>query len=600
MARYFPHVDWGLEGKPKPKVTIEKVRRILLYFRPYWKLSLIVLLCILLGALLGLVQPLLIKQILDVALPTGDKSLLHLLVLGMVVTPIVAGLVGVGQQYVNTLIGQSVMFDLRNQMYDHLQKMSLRFYSSTKTGDILSRVNNDVGSLENVVTDTLSSMFSNITIFITTLGLMLYLDWRLSIVALLIIPFFVIPTQKVGNLNYSARKEAQSKLGELSSFMQETLNISGAMLVKAFGKREWELQRFKLTNQQLMSLQIRQRMIGRWFFMILGALTAAGPAFIYWYGGLQVISAELTIGTVVAFTAYLTRLYAPVAAIANIHVNIQGSVGLFERLFEYLDMEIDIKEKPEAVKLKDIKGNITFRDVSFGYIPEQPVIKNISFEVNPGQVVALVGPSGSGKTTISSLVPRFYDPDKGQVIIDGYDLRDLSMATLGEHIGIVSQETFLFHATIRENLLYAKEDANEDEIIAAAKAANIHDFIINLPEGYSTMVGERGHKLSGGEKQRLAIARVILKNPTIFILDEATSSLDSHSENLIQEAIQPLMTTRTSLVIAHRLSTILSADKIIVLQNGEIVEQGTHKELLKKDGLYASLYREQFGKVECQ
>ncbi|MGB8957364.1 MAG: ABC transporter ATP-binding protein [Tumebacillaceae bacterium] len=593
MSRFYSY-DWGADGKPRAELKKESLLRIGRYFTPYGKLLAAVFLCILAGSGLGLLQPLLIKWVVDTAIPDSRTGLLNLLVLGMLLAAIVQGLISVVQAYLNSRIGQGVMSDIRNQMYKHLHRMSIRFFTSTKTGDIMSRVNNDVNGLQQVVTDTLSNSMNNLLISATTLITMFAMDWRLALLSLVLLPLFILPTRRVGQLNYLARKQTQAKVGELSSLMQETLSVSGALLVKAFVRQDEELQRFRQVNGDLMRLQIRQSMIGRWFFMFLSIISTAGPAVIYWYGGHLVIDHSITLGTVIAFTAFLTRLYGPVAALANIQVNILGSVALFDRLFEYLDMPVEIVEREHPVLLRDVQGRIEFDRVSFRYQDERDVLRDVSFVMEPGQLVALVGPSGSGKTTISNLIPRLYDPTDGRVLLDGHDLRDVGLRSLGEQIGMVTQETFLFHATIRDNLRYGKQEATDEEVMAAAKAAHIHDLIESLPDGYDTIVGERGHKLSGGEKQRMAIARVILKAPKILILDEATSALDSHSEALIQSALENLMISRTSLVIAHRLSTILSADKILVLDAGKLVEAGTHEELLAIDGLYASLYRQQF------
>lgn len=593
--RFFSQVDWGTDGKAPPKYSKEMLLRIGRFFLPYWKYGLCVIGCILLGAMLNAVQPLFIKGILDNAIPDKDYSKLNILIAGMIFTPVLAGLISVGQNYFSTLIGQRVMFDMGNQLYSHLMHMSLRFYTSTKTGEIMSHVNNDVSGLEKVVTETLGSFFQNLINFITTMIVMFMIDWRLTLLSLVILPVFILPTKRIARMNYLAKKEVQEKVAELNSITQESLNISGATLIKAFGTQEREKEKYFRKNWELMQLNIKQKMIGRWFFMILRVISDAGPAIVYWYGGYLVIREQMTLGTVIAFTAYLSRLYKPVSALGNIHVNIKGSVALFERLFSYLDLPVEIISNPNGISLKGIKKGIKFDNVNFSYLPDQPILKNVSFEIRAGQTIGLVGPSGSGKSTVSYLLRRFYDPIDGSITIDDIDLKDIKIESLSESIGMVLQETELFHGSIQENLLYAVPEASETEMLDAAKKAYIHDFIVSLAQGYQTVIGERGYKLSGGEKQRLAIARVILKNPDLIIFDEATSSLDSHSENLIQQALQPLLVNRTSLVIAHRLSTVVNADKILVLDKGEIVEVGTHKELLNKNGLYASLYREQFG-----
>jgi len=594
MSRFYSTYDWGQDGKNKPELRRESLRRIYRYFVPYRQLVAGVVVCILIASVFGLLLPLLIKGIVDTAIPSGDTGLLNLLVIGMLGTSILSGLIGVLQSYLNSRIGQGVMFDIRNQMYHHLHRMSMRFFTNTKTGDIMSRVNNDVNGLQQVVTDTFASSVNNVLIAVTTLVTMFLMDWRLALLSLVILPLFILPTRKVGKLNYQVRKDTQKRMSDLSSMMQETLSVSGAMLVKSFVRQDAEMERFRAINGDIMKMHIRQSMIGRWFFMFLSVATNAGPAIIYWYGGHLVIEGGVSLGTVIAFTAFLQRLYGPVSALANIQVNILGSVALFERLFEYLDMLVEIEDRPNAVRLELVEGRIQFDRVTFRYQRERDVLKDVSFTIEPGQLVALVGPSGSGKTTISNLMPRLYDPSEGVVRLDGHDLRDVELQSLGKQIGMVTQETFLFHATIRDNIRYGRPEASNEDVTAAAKAANIHELIESLPDGYDTVVGERGHKLSGGEKQRMAIARVILKAPKILILDEATSALDSHSEAAIQAALEQLMVSRTSLVIAHRLSTILAADQILVLEDGRLVEQGKHEELLERNGLYASLYRQQF------
>lgn len=593
--RFYSTYDWG-DGS-RPQIQKGVLRRIGGYFTPYWKQFLAVLLCISAGAALTVLQPLIIKWIIDVAIPDGRAALLNGLVLAMVGAAVAGGLVGVAQTYFNSRIGQGVMYDIRNEMYEHLHRMSLQFFTDTKTGDIMSRVNNDVNGLQAVVSETISNSVSNLVIAVSLVITMFALDWRLAALSLVTLPLFVFPTRRVGKLNFQVKKNTQQKIGELSSLMQETLSVSGAMLVKAFVRQDWEMERFSRINRDLKNWQIRQSMIGRWFFASIGIIGTAGPAIIYWYGGHSVIDMSMSLGTVVAFAALLQKLFGPVSALANVHVNFYGSIALFERLFEYLDKPIDIQDRPGAKTLSAVKGRIEFDHVWFSYQKERPILQDVTLTVEPGQLVALVGPSGAGKTTLANLIPRFYDPTRGCVRIDGHDIRDVTLESLGKAIGIVTQETFLFHASIRDNLRYGRLDATDGDIVRAAKAANIHDLIESLPDGYDTIVGERGYKLSGGEKQRIAIARVILKDPAILLLDEATSALDSQSEALVQAALEELMKSRTSLVIAHRLSTILAADNIIVLSEGRIAEQGTHAELMEKNGLYAGLYRRQFNKT---
>jgi ATP-binding cassette subfamily B protein len=436
--------------------------------------------------------------------------------------------------------------------------------------------------------------------FVSTIVFMALLSWKLTIVAVAVIPLFALPTRRVGAATFRARKETQAQLSKVTAFMQETLGISGMLLVKAFGKERSELSRFHALTEDLRRLEIRQTMVGRWFFMTMRLLGSGGPAVIFLFGGWLVIHHQASIGTVITFgTLLLGRLYGPISTFAGLHVNVVGSLALFQRIFEYIDLPFEIADKPDAKPLGEVRGRVTFDDVTFSYkTGARPALDHVSFDIEPGRLVALVGPSGAGKTTVTSMVPRFYDPQEGAVRIDGHDLRDVTLESLTSQIGVVFQDTFLFHASVRENLLYARPDATEEEMVAAARSANIHDFIASLPEGYETIVGERGHRLSGGEKQRMAIARVILRNPRILILDEATSNLDSESEHLIQAALRPLMRGRTSIVIAHRLSTILAADVILVMDQGRVVEQGEHFELLQRGGLYSRLYERQFAHGE--
>jgi ATP-binding cassette subfamily B protein len=514
----------------------------------------------------------------------------------LVGSSLIGGLIGVLQSYFSNRISQSIMFDLRNQLFDRVLKQSMAFFTGTRTGDVMSRLSNDVNGVQSVVSDTIFSLVNNVVILASTVVLMFALDWKLTIAALLVLPAFLLPTRQVGKATFQARKATQGKLSEMTAYMQETLGISGMQLVKAFVRQTAETLRFRKLNDELRLLNIRQSMIGRWFFMLMGVLGTAGPAVLWLFGGYLVVTGQESLGTVVTFaTVLLGRLYGPVGSLANLQVNVVGSLALFQRIFEYMDLPVVIDQKADGVHLDQARGQVEFDQVTFRYgTHDRPALKDVSFKIEPGQLAALVGPTGAGKTTITNLLPRFYDPQLGAVRLDGYDVRDLTLESLGRQIGMVFQDTFLFHASIRDNLLYAKPDATEAEMVAAAKAAYIHDFIASLPEGYDTVVGERGHRLSGGEKQRVAIARVILKDPRVLILDEATSNLDSESEHLIQVALRPLFEGRTSLVIAHRLSTILAADVILVIDHGEVVEQGRHADLLKQNGLYARLYHRQF------
>ena len=580
---------------PPGKLHLGNLGRIAAYLRPYLWHTAVIFLCIGAAAAIGLIPPLVIRAIIDKALPAHNIRLLNLLVLAMILAPAASGLIGVLQNYFNTRVGQAIMFDLRNQLFAHLQRMSLRFYVATQTGQIMSRVNNDVGAVQNAVTGTLVGIVTSVVTVASTLAVIFALNAHLALLAVVILPAFVAPMRSVGRFRQRISKQTQQRQADLTAHMEERLSISGFILTRVFGRQEDERQRFRAINQDLMLLQVRQTMVGRWFFLLMSVLSAVGPALIYWYGGHLVISDQLSVGTVVAFVAYLGNLYRPVTSLANVYVDLRGALGVFDRIFEYLDMVPEVRDEAGATVLPPAQGRVTFRHVTFAYAgADRPAVDNVSFDIQPGQLVALVGPSGAGKTTLTTLIPRFYDPDAGSVEIDGRDVRHVTLDSLGAQLAMVTQETFLFHTTIMENLRYARPTASEAEIVTAARAANIHDFIASLPLGYETVVGERGYRLSGGEKQRLAIARALLKNPRILILDEATSALDSTSEALIQAALVPLMQGRTSVVIAHRLSTILSADVILVMDHGRLVEQGRHDQLLAKNGLYATLYRQQF------
>ncbi len=614
------------------KTDARTMRRVAQSFAPYKFQVVLVLIAIILTTVLGLVNPLMIRYIFDDAIGKRNLNLLVIFVVIMFITPIVTGIIGVGQTYLNNTIGQRVMRDFRNKLYNHLQSMSLRFFTSTRTGEIQSRLSNDVGGVQNVVTDTATSVVSNVSTALSTIIAMLYISPLLTLISLGLLPVFLWITYKVGNVRRTTSKQTQQSLASLTAMMQETLSVSGILLIKTFGRQKYAQKQFEDENQKLTDLEVRQQMIGRWFFMLIGTFFSITPAIIYLVAGYQIIKdphAAITLGGIVAFTTLQSRVFFPIGQLLNIQVEIQGALALFDRIFEYLDLPIEIQNKPNPRKLNtnSVRGEVAFKDVTFTYkrdessvlngigesegkrpvspkpvaITEEgeprPTLNNVSFEIKPGQLAALVGPSGAGKTTITYLVPRLYDVDSGSVEIDGYNVKDIALESLGEVIGVVTQETYLFHASVRENLMYARTNATEEEMIEAAKAAAIHDRIMELDDGYDTIVGERGYKLSGGEKQRLAIARVILKNPRVLILDEATSALDTHSERLIQAALEPLMKNRTTLAIAHRLSTILAADVILVVDKGEIVERGTHQELLEKNGLYARLYNEQFSQL---
>jgi len=589
----------------QPRIALERslLRRILGYFLPYRAASLLVLLCIGVTRVLDLASPLLVRALIDKAIPGRDLRLLNLLLLGLVGLPLVTGLIGVLQNYWHLVISQGLMIDLRLALYRHLQRMSLRFYATTRAGEILSRVNNDTAGVSQIVLSTFLGVATNLITVVATAAVLFSMDGRLALLACAIVPLFILPIRRIGAIRHRLSRETQEKQSELQAVTQDVVNIGGFLLMKLFGRADYEARRFSESNQKVLGLQLRQAMVGRWLFLFLGVIAAAGPAMIYWYGGRRLIqgnaeSTGLTIGTIIAFVAYLSNLYRPVAQLANIYVDLQGALAIFTRIFEYLDLKPEVADKPGARPLPAVRGEIRFDAVSFAYRDDQrPAVNAVSFVIPPGRLAALVGPSGAGKSTITYLVPRFYDPQAGRILIDGHDLREVAQDSLAAQIGMVTQETFLFHATVRENLLYARPDATTPQLEAAARAAAIHDFIASLPDGYDTLVGERGFKLSGGEKQRISIARAILKDPRILILDEATSALDSQSEAAIQAALGPLMKGRTSLVIAHRLSTVLAADLILVLNKGALVEHGTHAELLAQGGLYSQLYETQFRKA---
>lgn len=577
-----------------PKISKQLLLRISKYFLPYWKQTLLVMIVLCVTAVLGLLPPILIQHIIDQALPDKNLHLLLLLVLASLGATVVSGLLGVLQNYLNSFISQNIVHDMKNQMYSHLQRMPLQFYSSVKQGEVITRMTSDISGIQGVFSNTIVNFASNLFILATTAVTLFIMNWKLALLGIFVIPLFILPTRKMGNLSWNLAKKTQEKFSEQNEIIEETLSISGYLLMKLFTKEEAEYSNFKTINAEATHLQIRQSMAGRWFMMILSTFTSIGPLLIYLYGGYLFIQGELTVGTIITFVALLGRLYGPVLQMTNLYVDIKRSAALFERIFDYFDMDPQIADSPLALHINASGKDIEFRDVNFAYQQDKPALRHISFTAAAGTLTALVGPSGAGKTTITNLIPRLYELDSGVITIGGKDIRDFTLDSLRSQIGLVTQDTYLFNGTIKENLLYANPEASEAEIMDACKSAYIHDFIMELPEGYDTVVGNRGIKLSGGEKQRISIARVLLKNPPIIIMDEATSSLDTVSEYYIQQAMHVLLLNKTSLVIAHRLSTIMAADTILVVKAGAIVEEGTHDSLLKNDGVYRDLYNKQF------
>lgn len=637
---FFQSIRSG-DVKPK-KITRELLLRVLAYARPYWGHLSGMLLTILISSGLALVSPLIFRNLIDKVLPQKDMNGLWLFALALLLLPILNGGVGVIQRRLNSMVGEGVIYDLRVSLFSKLQRMSLRFFTNTKIGELMSRLNSDVVGAQNAISNTLVNIITNLVQSVAILAVMFSLQWQLTLVSVVILPLFILAARLLGTRLREIARKAMDANAAMNAHMNETLSIGGSLLVKLFGRTREEENRFRERAGAVRDLGVERALLGSAFFVIIGLVSAVGTALVYGLGGYFVIQDKFTVGTIVAFGAYLSTLYGSLQGLANAPVDFSTSMVSFERVFEIIDLPLDIEEKPNALALKT-GSQLEFENVSFNYQidesmllsqvtrygsldnvttvlsrktdspgpkkagdgshdpqPEsasqarETALSGISFRAAPGQLIALVGPSGAGKTTTTYLIPRLYDPTEGVIRIDGHDLRDLSLASLAAAIGMVTQENYLFHDSIRTNLIYAKPDATQAEIEAAARAANIHNFIMELPDGYETTVGERGYRLSGGEKQRIALARVILKNPRILILDEATSSLDSESEALIQDALKRVMAGRTSIVIAHRLSTILAADLILVMDKGRIVERGRHNELLQQGGLYAQLYETQF------
>lgn len=590
------------ERANKPKVTWPLLKRIFSYLLPYWKQLAVVLLCIIVSSIFGLLPSVLTGRIIDEGLIGQNMRMLIILILASLGVSLASNLIGVGESYLNSWISQHITFDLRNKMYGHLQKMSQGFFTSNNQGDIITRMTSDIGGVERVISSTFTSILSNTITLICAVVIMYRENWILATVGVLVIPLFVIPTRWAGKTRWTLTREAQECNDTINGILNETLSVSGQLLVKLFGKESYEYNRYEAANGRMVKLNIKESMAGRWFFVLIRTFSSVGPMLLYLVGGLLMMKydSELTVGDISVLVALLGRMYGPVNSLLNIQVEWIRSMALFTRIFEYFDMPVEIQNAPDAIVPADAKGNVVFKNVEFSYNPERQILKNVNFELKSGNSIAIVGPSGSGKSTIINLIPRLYDVCGGEVTFDGVDVRKLDLEFLRKNIGIVSQETYLFNGTIRENLLYAKPDATEEELIEACKKANIYDFVESQEQGLDTMVGNRGLKLSGGEKQRISIARILLKDPVLFIFDEATSALDSISEKKIQEAIDPIIHSRTSILIAHRLSTILAADEILVIKDGEIAERGTHAELLDDGGIYQELYETQFGKALIQ
>lgn len=611
------------EDQVQPKIDRALLRRVWSYGRPYLSGLVGVMGTIFIISGLGVVPPILIQVLIDNAIPESDLFLLTMLGVGMILVPLISALVGVAQRWWSARVGEGIIFDLRRQLFDHLQRMSLGFFTATKTGELMNRLNSDVTGAQQAITGTLVSIVSNVVSVAAVLIVMLGTNFWLTALAIVALPLFVLPARRVARVLRQVTQVQMEHNASMSAILQETFNVSGALLVRLFGRWDRESERFSAEAAQVRDLGVRRAMVGRRFMAALGLVSAAGTAAVFWAGGYLVIQGNMETGEVVKFSMLLVQLYGPLSALSNSRVEFATSLVSFERVFEVLDLKVDIPEPTVPVDIVPVRGAVRFDGVSFRYQSEEPegleavkrfrqvdtgpaisqgstrewALEDVTFNADPGSLVALVGPSGAGKTTISYLVPRLYDVNRGVVSIDGTDVRKVSFDDLSSTVGVVTQESYLFHDTIAANLRYARPEATLDEVEEAARAANIHDMIAALPDRYETIVGERGYRLSGGEKQRIAIARVILKDPRILILDEATSHLDSRSEALIQEALEKLMDGRTSLVIAHRLSTVRAADQILVIDRGRIVERGTHASLVAEQGLYNQLYETQFEAV---
>ena len=584
------------EKKNLPQVTPELLKRVFSYLTPYWKQLALTLLCIVFSSIMSLMPSVLTGKIIDEGLIGRDfNKLIMYIVLSLAVTA-GANLIGVAESYLNTWIAQHITFDMRNQMYSHLQSMSQRFFTSNNQGDIITRMTSDIDGVKTVISGTFTSILSNSITLVVALIAMYQKNWILATVGIIIVPLFTIPTRKAGQKRWSLTQEAQACNDEINGILGETMSVSGQTLVKLFCKENYEYDRYEKANRRMIELNIKESMAGRWFRVILTTITSVGPMLLYLVGGILMLryDSDLTVGDITVLVALLGRMYGPVNSLLNIQVDWMRSMAMFSRIFEYFDMPVEIQNAPDAITPDYAEGSVEFKHVNFYYEPSRQILKDVTFKLDTGRSIAIVGPSGSGKSTLVNLIPRLYDAVSGEVLFDGINVKKLDLTFLRGNIGVVTQDTYLFNGTIRENLLYVKPDASEAELVDACERANIYDFISNQPNGLDTMVGNRGLKLSGGEKQRLSIARVLLRDPALLIFDEATSALDSISERKIQDAIDPLVSSRTSILIAHRLSTILAADEILVIKDGEIAERGKHKDLVKAGGVYTELYETQF------
>ena len=584
------------EKQNSPKITLRLLKRMFSYLVPYWKQLIVSVLAIIISSVFGVFPTILTGRIIDEGLLEQNLPVLIRLIGLSFGVLILANLISVLESYTNVWMAENITFDMRNKMYSHLQRMSHRFFTTSKQGDIITRMTSDIGGVQSVLTGTWTSILQNFATLTVALVTMYTKSPILATIGIVVVPLFILPTKRVGKRRWEITLESRKHNDDINQILNETLSVSGQLLSKLFVTEAYEFERYQEANKQMIRLNIKESMAGKWFRVVINVFTNIGPMLIYLVGGILIIeygNTDLTIGDITVMVALLGRMYEPVNSLLNIQVDMIRSMALFDRIFEYFDLPVEIDNDPQALRPESFAGELAFEEVSFHYDPDQSILNNVSFELKPGSSVAIVGPSGAGKSTIINLIPRLYDVTGGRILLDGVDIRKLDLAFLRQHIGVVTQDTYLFNGTIRENLLYAKPDATQAEIEQACREANIHAFISGLPKGYDTVVGNRGMKLSGGEKQRLSIARIILRKPGLIIFDEATSSLDAISEHAIQEAIEPILAKSTSLIIAHRLSTILSADEILVLERGKIVERGDHEMLVKKGGIYMMLYNTQ-------